>query len=54
MLKCVVYVCFFYVLMLFVSGNWYASYNDTRQLSRYAASAAALYLMGFIHLDLDA
>ena len=39
-------------------GDWYTSCSDTRSLftrhlSRYAASAAAPYLLGFIHLDED-
>ena len=58
MSRCVVYVGHCYVLVLFVSGGRYSSYSDTqslftRQLSRYAASRAAPYPLGFIHLDLD-
>ena len=58
MLRYVVYVCLCYVLVLFFSGGWYSSCNDTRSLftghlSRYMASAAAPYQLGFIHFDLD-
>ena len=43
---------------MFASGGWYSSYSDTQllftqQLSRYAASTAAPYPLGFIHLDWD-
>ena len=58
MWRCVVYVCFYHVLVVFASGSWYSSCSDaqslfTRKLSRYAALAAAPYPWDFIHLDLD-
>ena len=58
MWRCVVYVCFCHVLVIFVSGGWYSSYNNTRslftrQLSRYATSVAIPYPWDFIHLDLN-
>ena len=58
MWRCVVYVCFWHVLVVFVSGGWYSSYSNTqslftRQLSRYVALVAAPYPWDFIYLDLD-
>ena len=57
MWRCVSYVCFCHVLVVFVSGGWYLSYTDTRslftrELSWYAASVVTPYLWDFIHLDL--
>ena len=58
MWRCVVYMRFCHVLVVFVIGGWNSNCSDTRslftwQMSQYAASVAKPYLWDFIHLDLD-
>lgn len=50
MWKCVVYVCFHYVLVLFVDGSWYTSYSDTQllfiqQFGFYIENNSMLFLL---------